>query len=116
MLMLDRLESDGHIAKPDLNKEIVDKLEDPATDTPTRVSMMALLGKRNAIEHIELIRRMAVEPSDIQRVAIANLGLIGDPSDAARVKPFLNSSDRLVEMAAYWAIESLRKRHNRRRP
>jgi len=112
LILLDDLESDGHIKVPELEQWAVEKLENSKSALPTRTSALALLGKRFSEKHVELVRQYAAQDKtpSLKRVAIAALGNIGQKEDLAIVQGNLKNPDKSVAMAAKGAEKKLRHR------
>lgn len=88
---------------------IADRLNDPKIDLESKVSMLALLGKRKSVDQIEIVRHYAMNARDdsLKRTAIGSLGQIGGLNDIAIINASINHPNRSVAFAAATALRTL---------
>jgi len=77
------------------------QLADPEVVIPTKLSILAMIGKRNDVRLLPLVRTYATNSTDaLRRTAIATLGQIGTPEDLPLIRAGLTDPNRSVQMAA----------------
>jgi hypothetical protein len=93
--------------KPDetFSQQLEAQLTDPEVVTPTKLSILGMIGKRHDVRLLPLVRSYAVSTNDsLRRTAMATLGLIGTRDDLPLLQPGLTNRNRAVQMAAKGAI------------
>jgi len=105
-------EGEGRLRNDEaFSKQIEAQLADPDVATPTKMSILGVIGKRQDTRLLPLVRTYAKDPNDgIRRCAIAALGLIGTQDDLPLIQPGLTDRNRAVQMAAKAAEERIRSR------
>ncbi len=96
--------------KPDeqFSQQLEAQLADPEVVTPTKLSILGMIGKRQDVRLLPLVRTYATSTNDsLRRTAMANLGLIGTRDDLPLIQPGLTDRNRAVQMAAKAAIARL---------
>ena len=112
MTMLSTMEDENTIKlDKSYDRLLVENLASQAATPKMQIAALSLLGQRQAVEHLELIRQYAAKPSTVQRVALATLGQLGDATDLPLIESHLKSPDRLLRLAAKGALERLKQRH-----
>jgi hypothetical protein len=99
--------------KPDgtFSQQLEAQLADPEVVTPTKLSILAMIGKRNDVRLLPLVRTYATNTNDsLRRCAIATLGQIGAPSDLPLIRAGLTDPNRSVQMAADAALVAINRR------
>jgi hypothetical protein len=99
--------------KPDgtFSQQLEAQLADPEVVTPTKLSILAMIGKRNDVRLLPLVRTYATNTNDsLRRCAIATLGQIGAPSDLPLIRAGLTDPNRSVQMAADAALVAMDRR------
>jgi HEAT repeat protein len=99
--------------KPDetFSQQLEAQLADPEVVTPTKLSILAMIGKRNDVRLLPLVRTYATNTNDsLRRTAIATLGQIGAPSDLPLIRAGLTDPNRSVQMAAEAALKAINRR------
>jgi hypothetical protein len=99
--------------KPDgtFSQQLEAQLADPEVVTPTKLSILAMIGKRNDVRLLPLVRTYATNTNDsLRRCAIATLGQIGAPSDLPLIRAGLTDPNRSVQMAAEAALKAINRR------
>jgi hypothetical protein len=99
--------------KPDetFSQQLEAQLADPKVVTPTKLSILAMIGKRNDVRLLPLVRTYATNTTDaLRRTAIATLGQIGDPPDLPLIRAGLTDPNRSVQMAAEAAVKRIESR------
>jgi hypothetical protein len=99
--------------KPDetFSQQLEAQLTDPEVVTPTKLSILAMIGKRNDVRLLPLVRAYATNTNDsLRRTAIATLGQIGAPSDLPLIRAGLTDPNRAVKMAAEAAVKAMDQR------
>jgi hypothetical protein len=99
--------------KPDetFSQQLEAQLADPEVVTPTKLSILAMIGKRNDVRLLPLVRVYATNTTDsLRRCAIATLGQIGAPSDLPLIRAGLIDPNRSVQMAADAALKAMDRR------
>ena len=99
--------------KPDetFSQQLEAQLTDPEVVTPTKLSILAMIGKRNDVRLLPLVRTYATNTNDsLRRTAIATLGQIGTPDDLALIRAGLTDPNRAVKMAADAALKRIESR------
>jgi hypothetical protein len=99
--------------KPDetFSQQLEAQLTDPEVVTPTKLSILAMIGKRNDVRLLPLVRTYATNTTDsLRRCAIATLGQIGAPSDLPLIRAGLTDPNRSVQMAADAAVKAMDQR------
>jgi hypothetical protein len=99
--------------KPDgtFSQQLEAQLADPEVVTPTKLSILAMIGKRNDVRLLPLVRSYATNSTDaLRRTAIATLGQIGGPDDLPLIRAGLTDPNRAVKMAAEAALKAMDRR------
>jgi len=99
--------------KPDetFSQQLETQLADPEVVTPTQLSILAMIGKRNDVRLLPLVRIYATNSTDaLRRTAIATLGQIGTPDDLPLIRAGLTDPNRAVKMAAEAAVKRIESR------
>jgi len=99
--------------KPDetFSQQLEAQLADPEVVIPTKLSILAMIGKRNDVRLLPLVRTYATNSTDaLRRTAIATLGQIGTPEDLALIRTGLTDPNRAVNMAAEAAEKRIESR------
>jgi hypothetical protein len=99
--------------KPDetFSQQLEAQLTDPEVVTPTKLSILAMIGKRNDVRLLPLVRTYATNTNDsLRRCAIATLGQIGTPDDLPLIRVGLTDPNRSVQMAATAAEKAMERR------
>jgi len=99
--------------KPDetFSQQLEAQLADPEVVLPTKLSILAMIGKRNDVRLLPLVRTYATNTTDsLRRCAIATLGQIGAPSDLPLIRAGLTDPNRSVQMAAEAALKAMDRR------
>jgi hypothetical protein len=99
--------------KPDetFSQQLEAQLTDPEVVTPTKLSILAMIGKRNDVRLLPLVRTYATNTNDsLRRCAIATLGQIGTPDDLPLIRAGLTDPNRAVKMAADAALKAMERR------
>jgi|GEM_PF-791217 len=99
--------------KPDetFSQQLEAQLADPEVVTPTKLSILAMIGKRNDVRLLPLVRTYATNTIDaLRRTAIATLGQIGTPEDLPLIRTGLTDPNRAVKMAAEAAEKAMERR------
>jgi hypothetical protein len=93
------------------SQQLEAQLTDPEVVTPTKLSILAMIGKRNDVRLLPLVRTFATNTNDsLRRTAIATLGQIGTPSDLPLIRAGLTDPNRSVQMAADAALKAMVQR------
>ncbi len=93
------------------SQQLEAQLSDPEVVTPTKLSILAMIGKRNDVRLLPLVRTYATNTNDsLRRCAIATLGQIGAPSDLPLIRASLTDPNRSVQMAADAALKAMERR------
>jgi hypothetical protein len=93
------------------SQQLEAQLADPEVVTPTKLSILAMIGKRNDVRLLPLVRTYATNTNDsLRRCAIATLGQIGAPSDLPLIRAGLTDPNRSVQMAAEAALKAINRR------
>ncbi len=93
------------------SQQLEAQLADPEVVTPTKLSILAMIGKRNDVRLLPLVRTYATNTNDaLRRTAIATLGQIGAPSDLPLIRAGLTAPNRSVQMAADAALKAMDRR------
>jgi hypothetical protein len=93
------------------SQQLEAQLAAPEVVTPTKLSILAMIGKRNDIRLLPLVRTYATNTNDsLRRTAIATLGQIGTPSDLPLIRAGLTDPNRSVQMAADAALKAIERR------
>jgi hypothetical protein len=93
------------------SQQLEAQLTDPEVVTPTKLSILAMIGKRNDVRLLPLVRTYATNTNDsLRRTAIATLGQIGAPSDLPLIRAGLTDPNRAVRMAAEAAVKRIESR------
>jgi hypothetical protein len=93
------------------SQQLEAQLADPEVVTPTKLSILAMIGKRNDVRLLPLVRTYATNTNDsLRRTAIATLGQIGAPSDLPLIRAGLTDHNRSVQMAADAALKAMERR------
>jgi HEAT repeat protein len=99
--------------KPDetFSQQLEAQLADPEVVTPTKLSILAMIGKRNDVRLLPLVRSYATNTNDsLRRCAIATLGQIGTPFDLPLIRAGLTDPNRSVQLAADAALKAINRR------
>jgi len=105
-------ESAGRM-KPDetFSQQLEAQLADPEVVLPTKLSILAMIGKRNDVRLLPLVRIYATNTTDgLRRCAIATLGQIGAPEDLPLIRAGLTDPNRSVQLAASAALKAMSQR------
>jgi HEAT repeat protein len=103
-------EGEGRM-RPDENfsKQLEGQLADPEVATPTKLSILGVIGRRQDVRLLPLVRTYARDRNDgLRRSALATLGLIGVSEDLPLVQSGLSDPNRAVQLAAKAAEARLR--------
>jgi hypothetical protein len=93
------------------SQQLEAQMADPEVVTPTKLSILAMIGKRNDVRLLPLVRTYATNTNDsLRRTAIATLGQIGTPDDLALIRAGLTDPNRAVKMAAEAALKAMDRR------
>jgi hypothetical protein len=93
------------------SQQLEAQLADPEVVTPTKLSILAMIGKRNDVRLLPLVRTYATNTTDsLRRCAIATLGQIGAPSDLPLIRAGLTDPNRSIQMAAEAAVKRIESR------
>ena len=93
------------------SQQLEAQLADPEVVTPTKLSILAMIGKRNDVRLLPLVRSYATNSTDaLRRTAIATLGQIGGPDDLPLIRAGLTDPNRAVKMAAEAALKAMDRR------
>jgi HEAT repeat protein len=93
------------------SQQLEAQLADPEVVTPTKLSILAMIGKRNDVRLLPLVRTYATNTNDsLRRCAIATLGQIGAPSDLPLIRAGLTDPNRSIQMAAEAAVKRIESR------
>ena len=93
------------------SQQLESQLADPEVGTPTKLSILAMIGKRNDVRLLPLVRSYATDPTDaLRRTAIATLGQIGTPDDLPLIRAGLTDPNRAVQLAAEAAEKAMGQR------
>jgi HEAT repeat protein len=93
------------------SQQLEAQLTDPEVVTPTKLSILAMIGKRNDVRLLPLVRTYATNTNDsLRRCAIATLGQIGTPDDLPLIRAGLTDPNRAVKMAADAALKAMERR------
>ena len=93
------------------SQQLEAQLADPEVVLPTKLSILAMIGKRNDVRLLPLVRVYATNTNDsLRRCAIATLGQIGAPSDIPLIRAGLTDPNRSVQMAADAALKAMERR------
>jgi len=93
------------------SQQLESQLADPEVVTPTKLSILAMIGKRNDVRLLPLVRTYATNSTDaLRRTAIATLGQIGTPDDLPLIRAGLTDPNRAVKMAAEAAVKRMESR------
>jgi hypothetical protein len=93
------------------SQQLEAQMADPEVVTPTKLSILAMIGKRNDVRLLPLVRTYATNTNDsLRRTAIATLGQIGAPSDLPLIRAGLTDPNRSVQMAADAALKAMARR------
>jgi len=93
------------------SRQLEAQLADPEVVTPTKLSILAMIGKRNDVRLLPLVRTYATNSTDaLRRTAIATLGQIGAPSDLPLIRAGLTDPNRAVQLAAEAAVKAMDRR------
>ena len=93
------------------SQQLEAQLADPEVVLPTKLSILAMIGKRNDVRLLPLVRTYATNTTDsLRRCAIATLGQIGAPSDLPLIRAGLTDPNRAVQMAAEAALKAMDQR------
>jgi hypothetical protein len=93
------------------SQQLEAQLADPEVVTPTKLSILAMIGKRNDVRLLPLVRVYATNTTDsLRRCAIATLGQIGTPDDLPLIRAGLTDPNRAVKMAAEAAVKRIESR------
>jgi hypothetical protein len=109
-LMLDTLQGQGQIQDAKIEPYLARTADNPDAPNPERITALSLLGRRQAKEHVGVVRKWAAEPSGVQRSALAALGELGDASDAATLEKASQTGGILERSAAQTALKRLKER------
>jgi len=99
--------------KPDetFSQQLEAQLADPEVALPTKLSILAMIGKRNDVRLLPLVRTYATNTTDgLRRCAIATLGQIGAPEDLPLIRAGLTDRNRAVQLAAEAAEKRIESR------
>jgi len=99
--------------QPDENfsRQLEGQLADPEVATPTKLSILGVIGRRQDVRLLPLVRTYARDRNDgLRRSALATLGLIGVSEDLPLVQSGLSDPNRAVQLAAKAAEARLRSR------
>ena len=99
--------------KPDatFSQQLEAQLADPEVVIPTKLSILAMIGKRNDVRLLPLVRIYATNTTDgLRRCAIATLGQIGAPEDLPLIRAGLTDRNRAVQLAAEAAEKRIESR------
>ena len=99
--------------KPDetFSQQLEAQLADPEVVLPTKLSILAMIGKRNDVRLLPLVRIYATNTTDgLRRCAIATLGQIGAPEDLPLIRAGLTDPNRSVQLAASAALKAMSQR------
>jgi len=105
-------EGEGRL-QPDesFSKQLETQLADPDVATVTKISILGVIGKRQDVSLLPLVRTYASDTNDgIRRTAMATLGLMGTREDLPLIQPGLTDSNRAVQLAAKAAEGRIRTR------
>jgi len=93
------------------SRQLEAQLADPEVVTPTKLSILAMIGKRNDVRLLPLVRSYATNSTDaLRRTAIATLGQIGTPEDLPLIRAGLTDPNRAVQLAAEAAVKRIESR------
>jgi len=93
------------------SQQLESQLADPEVVTPTKLSILAMIGKRNDVRLLPLVRTYATNSTDaLRRTAIATLGQIGTPEDLPLIRAGLTDPNRSVQLAAEAAVKAMDRR------
>ena len=93
------------------SQQLEAQLTDPEVVTPTKLSILAMIGKRNDVRLLPLVRTYATNTNvSLRRCAIATLAQIGAPSDLPLIRAGLTDPNRAVRMAAEAAVKRIESR------
>jgi hypothetical protein len=99
--------------KPDetFSQQLEAQLADPEVVTPTKLSILGMIGKRHDVRLLPLVRSYATHTNDsLRRTAMATLGLIGTRDDLPLLQPGLTNRNRAVQLAAQSAVTRIEAR------
>jgi ATP-dependent protease ClpP protease subunit len=89
------------------SQQLEQQLADPEVVTPTKLSILGMIGKRQDVRLLPLVRTYASDTNDsLRRTAIATLGLMGMREDLPLIQAGLTNANRAVQMAAKAALEA----------
>jgi hypothetical protein len=95
-------EREGRL-QPDetFSRQLETQLADPEVATVTKISILGVLGKRQDVRLLPLVRTYAKDSNDgLRRCAMATLGLMGGREDLSLIRPGLEDRNRAVQLAA----------------
>jgi hypothetical protein len=81
---------------------------DTQSNLLTRMTVVGIIGQRKMTDQASTLRQLvdSTEPS-LKRVVLANLGMLGDPSDLPLVQRFVTDDDVSIANAAKGAEKRL---------
>ena len=112
-IMLRRLTDDGLYNPPvDVIDTLIQQTKNEKIPPAARMSMLALVGRNGSATHAAFLREViaTTKDDDFLRVAIAGLGIIGNPDDLPLVNTGLKHPNKAVVLAAQGAQRRLSSR------
>ena len=112
-IMLRRLTDDGlYIPPANVIDTLIQQTKNEKIPPAARMSMLALVGRNGSATHAAFLREViaTTKDDDFLRVAIAGLGIIGNPDDLPLVNTGLKHPNKAVVLAAQGAQRRLTRR------